>query len=99
MAKSSLQKTILLTFVIVLGLNYDDALLVSDQKDACEKLQNSMKSCGEENSKILAENKWKDQADIDSKISSKWKSYVRLYEKGKSEYKPCTDFNAPDSQQ
>ena len=53
MAKSSLQKTILLTFVIVLGLNYDDALLVSDRKDACEKFQNSMESCGEENSKIL----------------------------------------------
>ena len=46
-----------------------------------------------------AENKWKDQANIDSKISSKWKFYVSLYEKAKSEYKPCTDFNTPDSQQ
>ena len=53
MAKSSLQKTILLTFVIVLGLSHDDALLVSEQKEACKKLQNSIESCGEDNSKIL----------------------------------------------
>ena len=53
MAKRSLHKTILLTFIIVLSLNYDDALLVSDQKDACQKLHNSMESCDEDNSKIL----------------------------------------------